>query len=234
MSSVREHRHNFSFEKAGISSNHALFSELGSGTRDRLCAYAKTRNVKRGSTIFSKGDDGTSLFAVCSGTVQMIVPSIEGKVAVFNLVREGEFFGEVALLDGGARTADAVAFTDCRLLTIERPQFLSLLRNEPEFAIKLLEVLCARLRRTTEQVQDLMFLDLSRRLVKVLLRLSQTTSPDRMIEISQTDLSHIVGMSREMINKQLQIWLKAGWIKLERRSITVLRPNELAHLLAEG
>jgi CRP-like cAMP-binding protein len=233
MSSVSERRQNLEpFDKARIFSSHALFSELGSGTRDRLCAHAKMRSVKRGSTIFSKGDVGTSLFAVCSGTVQVIAPSTEGKIAVFNLVREGEFFGEIALLDGGSRTADAVAFTNCRLLAIDRQYFLSLLRNEPEFAIKLLRTLCARLRHTTEQVQDLMFLDLSRRLVKALLRLSQSTSPNRMIEISQTDLSHIVGMSREMINKQLQIWVRAGWIKLERRSITVLRPNELAHILA--
>jgi CRP-like cAMP-binding protein len=209
-----------------------LFRDVRAEVRDRLAACATTKNVQRGKIIFSKGDPGLCLFAVFSGIVQIITPSAEGKNAVFNLVREGEVFGEIALLDGGPRTADALAFTDCKLVLIERGQFISVLHTYPEFAIKLLEVVCSRLRRTTEQVEDLMFLDLRSRLGKTLLRLSRLGG-QREIVISQEQLSEIVGMSREMINKQLQVWAKERWIKLARKQITVLDHDALARMIAD-
>ena len=214
--------------------SHPLFGVLALDVRKKLSSVATTKNVGRGSIIFAKGDTGTSLFAVCSGTVQVTVPSMEGKSAVFNHIGPGEIFGEIAFLDGRPRTADAVAFTDCKLMVIERRDFLPILRGHPDVAITLMEILCARLRRTTQQVEDLMFLDLRGLLVKTLLRLSQAGEPEGVISISQGDLSQIVGMSREMINKQLQIWAKDRWIKLERRRITVLCPRSLARIIAEG
>jgi CRP-like cAMP-binding protein len=221
-------------EKSEILARHSLFRGLRPEIRRQIGLYAKTRDVARGTTIFAKGDPGTSLFAVIKGTVQATVPSAEGKSAVFNLIREGEIFGEIALLDGQPRTADVMAFTDCRLMVIERRDFIPLLRNHPDIALRILEVLCSRLRRTTEQVEDLMFLDLRSRLVKTLLRLSEAAKPRGRIVISQHDLSQIVGMSREMINKQLQVWTKAHWIRLERRCITILRPDELARIAPDG
>jgi len=219
--------------QARLFANHFLFRDLGPEIHERLSSYAQLKTVERGVTIFQKGDPGTSLFAVCSGTVQMTALSTSGKNAVFNLIREGEIFGEIALLDGKPRTADAVAFTDCTLMVIERRDFIPLLRSHPDMAIKLLELLCSRLRRTTEQVEDLLFLDLRSRLVKTLLRLSQT-APNAEIAISQDELSHIVGMSREMINKQLQVWAKDQWISLARKRITVLQPDALARIVADG
>ena len=210
---------------------HFLFRDLGPEVHKQLRSYAKLRAVASGKTIFSKGDPGTSLFAVCSGVVQMTALSADGRNAVFNHIREGEIFGEIALLDGKPRTADAVAFTDCSLAVIERRDFLSLLRSNPEVPIRLLEVLCSRLRRTTEQVEDILFLDLRSRLGKTLLHLSQMGTSE--IAISQDDLSQIVGLSREMINKQLQVWAKDQWVVLARRRITVVRPDALARIVAE-
>src|SRR5262249_39076022 len=174
---------------------------------------------------------GNCLFAVCRGAVQMTTTSGDGKSAVFNQVGVGEIFGEIALLDGQPRSADAVATTDCTLMIIERRDFVPLLRSDPDVTIKLLEILCGRLRRTTEQVEDLLFLDLRSRLAKALLRLAQGASGDG-IPISQSELSHIVGMSREMINKQLQAWVKDGHITLERRRVVVRHPEALARILA--
>ena len=174
----------------------------------RIAAYATTRHVARGETIFMKGDAGASLFAVCSGMVEVLVPSAEGKNAVINLINEGEIFGEIALLDGRPRTADALAFTDCTLMVLERRDFLPLLREQPEIAVKLLEILCARIRRTTEQVEEMMFLDLESRLAKALLRLEKSSQTPHRISITQRALSEIVGVSREETNKQLQLWSK--------------------------
>lgn len=180
-----------------------------------------------------KGDDGTCLFAVCRGTVEVVVPSAEGKDAVISLITESEIFGEIALLDGRPRTADAMAFTDCTLMVIERRDFLPLLHEQPSITVKLLEILCARVRRTTEQVEELMFLDLEGRLAKTLLRLGTSAEEPYRISITQRELSEIAGISREETNKRLQIWSKGGILRLERGRIAVLLPKALANIAAE-
>jgi CRP/FNR family transcriptional regulator, cyclic AMP receptor protein len=93
-------------DKAALLSKHPLFRELGREVHERIAAYATTKHVARGETIFMKGDAGSSLFAVCSGTVEVLVPSAAGKNAVMNLINPGEIFGEIALLDGRPRTAE--------------------------------------------------------------------------------------------------------------------------------
>jgi CRP-like cAMP-binding protein len=142
------------FDRQKLLQEHPLFSGLPAEIIERLSSYAVMRDVKRGTTIFTKGDVGNSLFAVCEGTVKMTSPSADGKDAVFNMINEGAIFGEIALLDGRTRTADAVAATDCQLMVIDRRDFLPLLRSQQELAIKIIDVLCARLRRTSEQVED--------------------------------------------------------------------------------
>ena len=98
--------------------------------------------------------------------MKISAPSAEGKGAVFNLISEGAIFGEIAVLDGLPRTADATALTDCELMVIERRDFITLIRERAEFAVKLIEVLCRRLRHTTGQLEDVMLLDLPGRLAK--------------------------------------------------------------------
>jgi CRP/FNR family transcriptional regulator, cyclic AMP receptor protein len=219
-------------DKAAIFRRHELFRALGPEVCDQLAAYAKMKDVPRGATIFAKGSPGTCLFAVCRGVVLVTSTSSDGKSLFLNEIKEGEIFGEIALLDGQPRTADAAAFTDCSLIVIERRDFLPLLRSNPDVTLKLVEILCSRLRRTTEQVEDLMFMDLRSRLAKTLLRLSEDAADARMLEISQGELSQIVGLSREMVNRQLQVWVREGHLKLERRRLIILRPEALAEILA--
>jgi CRP/FNR family transcriptional regulator, cyclic AMP receptor protein len=192
--------------------------------------------VNRGTNIFAKGDPGTSLFAIGAGTVKISVPSVEGKDAVFNLLGKGDIFGEIALLDGHPRTADATAVTDCALYVIERRDFLPLMREEPEISLRLIEILCSRLRRTTEQAEEVMFLDLPSRLAKALMRLVDVDSADvreHKISITQKDLGNIIGMSRESTNKQLRIWEDKKWVRTERNAVVILAIDPLAKI-AEG
>ena len=221
-------------DKIAMFRRHELFRALGPEVCDQLAAYAKIKDVARGTTIFAKGAPGTCLFAVCRGVVLVTSTSSDGKSLFLNEIKEGEIFGEIALLDGQPRTADASAFTDCSLIVVERRDFLPLLRNYPDVMLKLVEILCSRLRRTTEQVEDLMFMDLRSRLAKTLLRLSRDAADDRMLEISQGELSQIVGLSREMINRQLQVWVREGYLKLERRRLIILQPDALAAILASS
>jgi CRP/FNR family cyclic AMP-dependent transcriptional regulator len=219
------------FDKRAILRDHPIFGGLGPELLDQLSSYAVRRTVKRGTSIFAKGDPGTSLVAVCSGTVKISAPSASGRGVLFNLMTEGAIFGEVALLDGLPRTADATAITDCELMVIERRNFVPLVHERPDFALKLIEVLCGRLRHTTEQLEDVMFLDLPGRLARALLQLSKNSKPaprGRRIALTQRHLSEIIGISRESTNKQLGIWQQQKWILLERGGITILAPDKLA------
>ena len=230
MPSRQESRRSLSSsDKLALLRRHPLFGAIAPELLERLSGYATTRGVDRGDTIFAKGDPGNSLYAVCAGTVKISVPSADGKDAVFNLVGEGEIFGEIALLDGQPRTADATAQTDCELMVIERRDFLDLVRSQPEIALKLMEVLCARLRHTSEQVEDVLFLDLPGRLAKILLQLTgKAEVPARRVTMTQREIGQMIGMSRESTNKQLRDWEHRNWVRLERGGIVVLEPDALA------
>lgn len=213
--------------------NHPLLSALGADLLERMSARAIVRKVKRGATIFRKGDPGNSLFAVCSGSVKISAPSSDGKDAVLNVLGRGGVFGEIALLDGGPRTADAVAVADCELLVLERRDFLPLIREKPDALLKLMELVCGRLRHTSEQVEDIVFLDLPGRLAKTLLRLSQEASSSK-IAMTQREIGQIIGMSRESTNKQLRAWEGRKLLKIERGGIVILKPEALAALGGES
>jgi CRP-like cAMP-binding protein len=163
--------------------------------------------------------------------VKISAPSAEGKGAVFNLITDGAIFGEIAVLDGLPRTADATALTDCELMVIERRDFIALMRRRADFAITLIEVLCRRLRHTTEQLEDLMFLDLPGRLAKALLHAAEDAGsvPDgKRIMLTQQSLSEMIGVSRESVNKQLRMWSKQKLILLQRGSVVIRAPSALA------
>src|SRR4051812_2593681 len=220
-------------DKRALLKNHPLFGELAPESIERLCSYATSQKVARGQAIFAKGDPGNSLFAVCSGTVKISVPSPDGRDAVFNLVNEDGIFGEIALLDGQPRTADATATTDCELMVIDRRDFVPLLRSQPDIALKIIEVLCARIRRTSEQVENVMFLDLPARLAKTLLRLAESGKPSPeglKIAITQREIGQIMGISRESTNKQLRSWEHRNWVRLERGGVVLLAPEALEEI----
>lgn len=224
-----------SFDKHAILRAHPLFKDLEPRIIERLAAYAVTQKAKAGTPLFRKGDLGSSLYAVCSGSVKICVPSEQGKDAVFNVITPGEIFGEIALLDGKERTADAVAIEDCEFMVIERRNFIPLVREHPDIALKLIDVLCSRLRRTSEQVEDVVFLGLPARLAKALLRLNERSVPASRtkVPITQREISQLIGMSRESTNKQLREWEQRKWLKLERGGFVILNPAALAKLVSE-
>jgi CRP-like cAMP-binding protein len=223
-------------DKLTILRNHSLFGQLGADALSRLASYAHTRTVKAGTMIFERGDPGTSLFAVLRGTVRISNQSADGKDAVLNMIPVGGIVGEIALLDGQPRTADACAVTDCELMQIDRRDFVPLVTENPEIALKLIEILCARIRHTSAQVEDITFLDLPGRLAKTLLWLSsQSDSPQtRRVSITQREIGQIIGMSRESTNKQLREWEEKKWLKLERGGVVVLDPRPLAEIVSAG
>ena len=216
---------------------HPIFSDLESEALEQLCRYAKHSTVKRGATICSKGDAGNSMFAVISGTVKISVSSADGRSAILNLIGAGELFGEIAVLDGQARTADATANTNCEIFALDRRDFLPFVRGQPALAMKFIELLCMRLRWTSDQVEQVILQDLPGRIASALIRLTEKykLAPEgRTIAITQQEISEMVGMTRESINKQLRVWAARHWVRLEHGAIVVLKPEPLQALAEAG
>jgi CRP/FNR family cyclic AMP-dependent transcriptional regulator len=210
-----------------------FFSRLGDSEADAILAQATVARYAEGALIFAKGDPGNSMMAVLRGRVMISSPSVDGRQVVLTTFREGDVFGEIALLDGKERTADATAAADCELLVVARRSLLGLLERQPELAHQLLIVLCERIRRTNEQVEDFAFLQLETRIAKALLRLAQeegqrAPTSHLGLKISQRALGEIVGSSRESVNKHLQDWKRLGIIELEKGSILIRDVEALA------
>lgn len=225
-----------SLDKGWLLRSHPFFRGLDNEIVERLIPHALTRKVKEGTLLFRKGDIGTNLFVVCAGAVRVSAPSDRGRDAVFNLIVPGEIFGEIAFLDGAPRTADAVMIETGELMVIERRDFLPLLRDYPALALRLLEILCGRLRHTSEQVEDIVFLGLKARLAKTLLYLYDRSSSKKSqkLKVTQREISKLVGVSRESANKQLRSWQRQKWVKLERGGLSILSLDALKQLVAES
>jgi CRP/FNR family transcriptional regulator, cyclic AMP receptor protein len=213
-------------------SGHPFFRALPEQIQKRLVSYAKFKSYEDGASIFSRGDPGDSLFIVCDGTVKIAMQSTEGKDIVFSLIGKGEIFGEIALLDGLPRTANAIAFTDCELMIVDRRDLFVMLETYPPLMLRFIKVLCARLRKTTAQVETIVFVDAMGRLAKTLILLSSSSDTPGHIYTSQSEIAQIAGVSREIANKQLRKWERESWIKLARKEIKILQPGELARLVA--
>jgi CRP-like cAMP-binding protein len=199
----------------------------------------RVRNFAAGETIFLMGSMGDSLMAVLSGSVRISVPSPDGKEIVLAIIPPREVFGEIALLDGKERTADARAIGACSLALLERRDVLSFLNNHPKVWPKMVDVLCARLRNTDQHIAEIALLELPARLAKALLRLSNGENGPAnrgalQIQLSQRELGNMCGASRESINKCLRGWQRRGIVQVEEGAVTVTNRtalDELANLV---
>ena len=216
-----------------ILGEHFLLKHLPEKDLKRLEAFAKTRRFKAKEPVFMKGDPASGMMAVVAGRVRISSYSSDGREIVLNVINPGEVFGEIALIDGGERTADATAMEDTELMILERRDFVPFLERNPELCIKLLMVMCNRLRRTSEQLEDFSFLDLRTRLAKRLLDLAEDHGIEEeggvriSLSLSQRVLGAMMGTSREAVNKQLRAWEDEGLIRLKRGSVTLLDPEQL-------
>ena len=149
-------------------------------------------------------------------------------------LKPGAVFGEIALLDGGERSADATAATNCTLLVFERLAFIDLLKRNWPLAESVLKLVCARLRRSDERMADLAFFDLPGRLAKALLARARPAPGGGPLRVSdsQSALAAVVGGSRETVNRCLRKWVKDGLIVIADGRITLLDADGLARAVA--
>jgi CRP-like cAMP-binding protein len=217
-----------------------LFRGLAADDRHSLVARARVKNYGAGDTIFLMGSVGDSMMAVLTGNIRISVPSPDGKEIVLTIVQPGEFFGEIALLDGKERTADAKAMTPCSLAILERRDVIAFLERYPALWLRVIEVLCDRLRRTDQHIAEVALLELPVRLAKALLRMAivkqkpggGSTAPQ--VQLSQRELGNIVGATRESVNKCLREWQRSGMVRIEESLITIADKDALQELAEFG
>ena len=184
-----------------------------------------------------RGDPGDALYGVVSGRVRVSSQTANGKEVILNVMKPGDVFGEIALLDGQPRTASATSVSPTQLMVIQRADFLALIKREPQLAIHLIELLCGRVRWTSEQMEDTSLLNVSQRLAKRVLHLASShgaLSDDGVqIKLSQEQLAKFLGLSRQIVNKYLQTWKRKGWIALGRGKLIVSDERALMKLTAQ-
>jgi len=199
----------------------AMFSGLPQSLLLRLAVSMTARDYARGASVFRQGDDATAMFAVMAGQVRITVGCADGRGHVLRTLQQGAFFGEIAVLDGQHRTADAIAATKCRLLLLDRHHVLQLIEQQPRVAIQVMAALCERLRATSAQMEGLLFQSLSTRLAALLLELTGS-SRTGSVDITQAELSELTGVTRESVNKKLRSWQNSGLVKLQPGRIVIL------------
>lgn len=219
--------------KASVVAGSFLFRDLNPELLDRVIRLTRTHRYRRGTFVFQMGDEGDALYGVAQGMIRIWIPGADGRELTVALMERGDIFGEIALLDGLPRTANATAIDDTVLIAIDRPHFVELLESEPRIARHIIELLCERLRATTDRFSEDAFLSLKARLAKRLEALMigyGQSCPEGMrigLKLSQTDLANMLGVTREAVNKQLGAWAQRGLIQHTRGTVIICDPQGL-------
>jgi CRP/FNR family transcriptional regulator, cyclic AMP receptor protein len=208
-----------------------LFSSLDEKARRDIAAYAMPRNFAAGESMCRIGDLGDSMMAVVVGIVRISRPTSGGKEIILADLRAGELFGEIALLDGKSRSANVTALTNCELMILERRNVMPFLERNPAACMKLMEILCARIRRSDERMSDIAFFNLPVRLAKTLLNYQPDVRAGAKISLSQSELAEMAGGTREKVNRCLRDWQRQGIIELKNRWTIIRQPEALRQLV---
>jgi CRP/FNR family transcriptional regulator, cyclic AMP receptor protein len=198
-----------------------FFSGLISSDVDRLALCAYERRMRRGEVLMRAGDPGHSMMVVVLGEVRVVLSGLGGQQQTVSTLGPGSVFGEIALFDGKARTADIVAATNGKVLAIERETLLRMIQHDSKFALRVIELICTHLRSTLVQLESILFQDVATRLAASLLKLAQG-KPPRHIDITQAALGQLIGGSREIVNKRLRSLEHAGIVSLAPGRVLLL------------
>ncbi len=210
-----------------------IFNGLDDDEIRELAPVVKRRAFRAGEVIFHRDDPGQVLYIIRTGKVKICLISPDGQEISLVVFGEGDSFGEFALLDGLPRSADAIALEKVECYSLQRSDFQNAIMKNPKIAIRVMEVLCERLRRTDQHVEDLIFLDVYGRVAKKLLELSDmhgTPVDDGVrieVRLTQQEIASMVGSSRESVNKVLGYFTDKKYISTDKHRITLHRVNDL-------
>jgi len=212
-------------EFAALLGMNPLFAGLGEEAIRNIAGLCTRRQLQASEVLFQKGDKGDALYGVRRGRVRIETGTASGGRLTLNVLGPGDLFGEIALFDGQPRTADAIAAEPSELFMVRRSDFLGYLEREPRITVRLLEMLCQRIRWVSDRMEEAVLLPLHARLARRLCALADDFGSE--VHISQEELGIFVGAARESVNRQLQEWRRAGIIELRRGRISLLDVDRL-------
>jgi len=229
-----------SSEDLAILERAQLFRSLAKDDIDPLLNAFSIREWRSGAVIYAQGAvDHHELYVLLSGRVSITRRSNGGR-GRSELIGPGETFGELSVLDPGSRERTATTLTGARIASLDRESYINWVLARPHVSERLLRILARRLRRTDDEVLDLLFVDVGARLAKAIIDMTTRfgTATARGIEVdhalSQEQLAELVGTSRETLNKQLNAFVNRGWLTLGRGRFIVREPARLAARGAVG
>lgn len=218
-----------------------LFAALAQDEAAALASLASERRVPREAAVVRRGEPGTSLLVLVNGRLRAGSVSADGRELTMGTMGPGTVLGEIALLDGRPRSLDVTAMIDSTLLVVERRDFLPFLCARPDLMLRVMALLCDRLRRASKAFEDVALAPLSTRLARLLLDLAHEHGAEDpagiriRLRVSQRDMSAQVAATRERVNKQLRQWHEAGVLGEQDGHLVLRRPAVLRALLeAEG
>ncbi|TQK27217.1 Crp/Fnr family transcriptional regulator [Arthrobacter sp. SLBN-53] len=212
----------------------AIFADVDAEAMETLSGELEWMNFPRNHTIFVEGEPGDRLYVLVEGKVKVGRRTADGRESLIAVMGPGDTFGELALFDPGPRTATVATLTEVRVAAVPRQALGAWIAERPQIAEQLLRVLARRLRRTNDDLCDMIFTDVPGRVAKQLLDLTKRFGrPDgdglRVDhELTQLELAQLVGSSRETINKALSEFANRGWIRQQGKTIYVMEPAKLA------
>lgn len=211
---------------AAVLAQTSVFSELDSAALNDLASSCSHRTYRRGQYIVQQGDAGDRLFVIEEGRVKVVFTSEEGDELVLATMGPPEIFGELALLDGGPRSASVQALEPTTVYTIDRPSLIASMSRHSSVADALLCSLGGLVRRMIDQAGDLVFLDLHGRVAKLLVRLAEEQRPGgssvvELVRLTQSDLAAMVGGSRQSVNQVLKSFEDRHYLRMDGRKIVV-------------
>ncbi len=214
-------------ERESFLRNVPLFRSLDPKDSTRLAETTRIVELKKGRVLFRKGQEGESLFVIYRGRIKIVLPSRLGDEMILSVFSEGDFFGEMAVLDGMPRSADAVAMEDSELIVLDRTAFMQFLKNNDTALDAILCSLSTRLRKTDDLLEDTCFLNISARFAKRLVDLAENYGRRRGdsilidLDVTQSDLARMVGATRESINKELRVLREKGLVSTIGSKVTI-------------
>lgn len=202
----------------------SLLKALDKEELRELLAQARENKARKGEAIIRQGDEGDALLILLDGQARVTVYSANGREIVLEYAGPGTVLGEIALLDGGARTASVIAMGPVRYLALPRSVFERVIASNHRIALRLMRELAARLRRANQTIENDRAYAAAPRLARFLLRLAEDMPAEQepVIRLSQTELSMFAGISRENINRQLSLWQQDGIVTVEHSRVTIL------------
>lgn len=212
----------------------ALLSSCGSAELADLLSGTPMQSMRKGDTLLRQGDRGDTLLILIAGTARISMVATNGREIILDYAEPGTVLGEIALLDGGERTASVVATRDGQYLTLTAAAFEAFVERHPAMAWRLLREMARRLRQANTTIESDRAFASGPRLARFLQRLvsDNGAEPAPRLELSQTELSMFAGISRENVNRQLAAWAEAGIVELDQGRVRVLDHHILSEIAA--